>query len=159
MIPSGTAMHASQTSAHALVRGTPPPPRRRAARPPLAVTIVRWRIRRGMEDDFLEHWATRVPVADRSGLVGEFLCEEGEAAGRFPWVRWADRSTDEYTVFLNVGLWRDGSDFEAQVGGYVDVDRPPLPFEWGRRERVVVEPVEWRRGPLGLPEGDAPGVV
>ena len=124
----------------------------------MAVAIVEWRIRRGMEPEFLDYWATRVTIEDRSGLIGEFLCREGDAAA-MPWVRWADRSTDEYTVFLNVGLWRDGSDFVEQVGRHFDVGRPNLPFEHDRRQRIVVDPVEWRRGPARLPDGDAPGVA
>jgi hypothetical protein len=126
---------------------------------PLAVAIVEWRIKKGMDQEFLDYWATEVPITDRSGLIGEFLCKEGNAAERFPWIRWSNRSTSDYTVYMNVGLWRDEADFAEQIGQYVDVGRPSLPFEYDRRQRIVIDPVEWRRGPVDLPVHDAPGVV
>ncbi len=126
---------------------------------PMVVAIVEWRIRKGMDRDFLDYWATEVPILDRSGLIGEFLCREGCAAEQFPWIRWTSRSTADYTVYMNVGLWRDEADFAEQIGDYIDVGRPSLPFEFEGRRRIVIDPVEWRRGPMDLPACDAPGVV
>src|SRR4051794_34367267 len=36
------------------------------------IVLVEWRIKKGREQEFLDHWATRATVADRSGLIGEF---------------------------------------------------------------------------------------
>jgi hypothetical protein len=125
----------------------------------MAIAIVEWRIRKGMDQDFLDYWAVQVPIADRSGLIGEFLCTEGSAAERLPWIRWNSRSNADYTLYVNVGLWKDEADFADQIGRYVDVGRPSLPFEYERRRRILIEPVEWRRGPVDLPVHDAPGVL
>ncbi|MGI3903361.1 MAG: antibiotic biosynthesis monooxygenase family protein [Janthinobacterium lividum] len=125
----------------------------------MAVVIVEWRIKKGMDEAFLDYWATEVPIADRSGLIGEFLCKDGSDDEHLPWVRWNSRSTPEYTVYMNVGLWRDETDFAEQIGRYVDIGRPNMPFEYDRRQRILIDPVEWRRGPLDLPAHDTPGVL
>ena len=46
-----------------------------------------------------------------------------------------------------------------EFGPYVDVGRPNLPFEYDRRQRILIDPVEWRRGPVELPAHDASGVL
>jgi hypothetical protein len=50
-----------------------------------------------------------------------------------------------------VGLWREASDFEEQIGRYMDDTRPPLAFEAERRRRVLVAPERWRTGGTNLP--------
>ena len=52
---------------------------------------------------------------------------------------------------VNVGLWREASDFEEQIGCYMNEKRPPMAFEAARRRRVLVAPERWRFGGTGLP--------
>lgn len=125
---------------------------------PLTFAIIEWKIKKGMEKDFLDYWATKSTLADRTGLVGEFLSSEGEATGQFPWINWQTRSTPEYTVYYNVGIWKSSKDYVEQIGKFADNSRSPMPFEYDHRRRVLVDPVEWRRGPVALPDADAPGV-
>ncbi len=125
---------------------------------PLAFAIIEWKIKKGQDKEFLDYWGTKSTIADRTGLIGEFLSSERDAPGQFPWINWQTRSTPEYTVYYNVGIWRSSKDYSEQIGKFADNSRAPMPFEYDHRHRVLVEPVEWRRGPVSLPDADAPGV-
>jgi hypothetical protein len=117
--------------------------------------VVEWKITKGREAEFLEYWSTKATVGDRSGLVGEFLSGV-ENRERFPWINW---STDErWTTFYNVGIWRDAEDFNAQIGRFIDNNRPSLAFEAERRSRVFLAPERWRIGATALPAADPQGV-
>ena len=122
-----------------------------AAESPAAMRIilVEWRIRKGQEQQFLDYWSTRLPISDRSGLIGEFLSGI-ESREQYPWINWDLH--DQWTTFVNVGLWRAGADFEEQIGRYIDDTRPPLAFEAERRRRVFVAPQRWRMGKTDLPD-------
>ena len=95
----------------------------RAAVTPIRVVVVHWKVKQGREDEFLDYWAQRSVVADRSGLVGEFLSSVEDQA-RFPWINMQAVSTT-YTSFFNVGIWRDAMAFEDQIGKHIDLSRPP----------------------------------
>ncbi|MBF9232318.1 hypothetical protein [Microvirga alba] len=107
------------------------------------IVLVEWRIKKGHEDEFLEYWSKRATVADRSGLIGEFLSRV-EDRKQFPWMVWnLDR---RWTTFVNVGFWRHGDDFHQQIGRFIDNSKPPLAFEAQKRRRVFVAPERWRIG-------------
>lgn len=136
-----------------------PPPA--AANPGAAATnirmvVVHWKIKQGREAEFLDYWGQRSVVADRSGLVGEFLSSV-EDRGRFPWINMQTVS-NSYTSFFNIGIWRDAAAFDDQIGKYIDNARPPLPFEAERRERVLLQPERWRIGRTALSLADQPNV-
>ena len=114
----------------------------------MRIVLVEWRIRKGEEEQFLEYWSKRVPVLDRSGLIGEFLSRV-ESRQQYPWITW--ELNERWTTFVNVGLWREASNFEEQIGRYMDDTRPPMAFEAERRRRVLVAPERWRMGGTGLP--------
>ena len=114
----------------------------------MRIVLVEWRIRKGEEEQFLEYWSKRVPVLDRSSLIGEFLSRV-ESRQQYPWITW--ELSERWTTFVNVGLWREASDFEEQIGRYMDNTRPPMAFEAERRRRVLVAPERWRMGGTGLP--------
>ena len=136
---------------------TPPPAAANSnAATPLRMVVVHWKIKQGREAEFLDYWAQRSVVADRSGLVGEFLSSV-EDRGRFPWINMQTVSTS-YTSFFNIGIWRDAAAFEDQIGKYIDNSRPPLPFEAERRERVLLQPERWRIGRTALSLADQPNV-
>jgi hypothetical protein len=114
----------------------------------MRIVLIEWRIRKGQEEQFLEYWSKRAVVQDRSGLIAEFLSRV-ESPQQYPWITW---ELDEcWTTFVNVGLWREASDFEEQIGRYMDDTRPPLAFEAERRRRVLVAPERWRTGGTNLP--------
>ena len=114
----------------------------------MRIVLVEWRIRKGEEEQFLEYWSKRVIVQDRSGLIGEFLSRV-ESRQQYPWITW--ELDERWTTFVNVGLWREASDFEEQIGRYMNEARPPMAFEAERRRRVLVAPERWRMGGTGLP--------
>lgn len=123
---------------------------------PLCIVVVHWKIKLGKEAEFLNYWSTRSVVENRSGLVSEHLSSV-EDRDRASWITWQTLSPT-YTSYFNVGVWRDLDAFQDQIGRYIDNNRPPLPFEAERRERILLAPEAWRIGRSTLPMADAPGV-
>ena len=121
----------------------------------MRIIIVEWRIKKGCEEEFLEYWSTRSTVPDRSGLIGEFLTR-AENREQYPWITWD--LDDRWTTFYNVGLWREGTDFQEQIGRFIGTSQPPMAFEAERRRRVFLAPERWRVGCTGLPVCDPIGV-
>jgi hypothetical protein len=119
------------------------------------IILVEWRIKKGREAEFLEYWSTRATIEDRTGLVGEFLSRV-EDQNQFPWMVW--NLDPAWTTFVNVGFWRNGADFQQQIGRFIDNSRPPLAFEADKRRRVLVAPERWRIGATPLISSDHPGV-
>ena len=115
---------------------------------PMRIVLIEWRIKKGEEEQFLEYWSKRALVRDRSGLIGEFLSRV-ESPQEYPWITW--ELDERWTTFVNVGMWREASDFEEQIGCYMNETRPPMSFEAARRRRVLVAPERWRLGETGLP--------
>ena len=115
---------------------------------PMRIVLIEWRIKKGEEEQFLEYWSKRALVRDRSGLIGEFLSRV-ESPQEYPWITW--ELDERWTTFVNVGMWREASDFEEQIGCYMNETRPPMAFEAARRRRVLVAPERWRLGGTSLP--------
>lgn len=142
------------TEAAAPARATPAPPRT-AEGTLIRTVIVEWTIKKGREQDFLDYWSKRSTLANREGLIAEFLntVEPGEA---WPWMSWATPvSRPDATTYYNVGLWRDAPSFQDQIGKFIDPARPLLDFEAARRNRIVLAPQRWRAGMTGLPAKDS----
>lgn len=116
------------------------------------IVVVEWKIKAGRECDFLNYWATRSTIPNRSGLVGEFLSEVDSQ----PWINW--KLEEGYTTYYNVGIWRDAPAFQDQIGKYIDNNRPPLEFEAAKRARMFLAPERWRIGAASLPASDPDGV-
>jgi hypothetical protein len=95
-----------------------------------------------------EYWSKRSTVPDRSGLIGDFLSRV-ESRNEFPWITW--ELDERWTTFVNVGLWREGADFQQQFGRFIDDTRPLMTFEAARRRRVLVAPQRWRGGGTAFP--------
>ncbi|MGS0626015.1 hypothetical protein ACU8YE_24260, partial [Ralstonia sp. VS2407] len=119
--------------------------------------VVHWKIKPGQEADFLQYWGSRAAIKDRSELVGEFLSSV-EDRDMFPWIN-LQVLDPGWSSFFNVGLWRGAEAFQAQVGRYINDERPLLDFEAARRERVFLSPERWRIGRGVLPGTDPVGVV
>jgi hypothetical protein len=122
----------------------------------MRIILVHWKIRPGREDEFIAHWSTISAVADRSGLVGEFLTVPDDPVV-YPWITWP--LDPSYRTFINIGLWRDGAAFQEQFGRHINDCAPLLPFEAERRTRILVEPKAWRTGAAPLPTRDSEGAV
>jgi hypothetical protein len=127
----------------------------------MIVALIHWRIKPDDESkaQFLEHWKTRNSIANRSGLIAEFLSASLPMAD-FPYITWHldPESTGDFKSYVTVGLWQDSTAFRDQVATYFNDDKPMLPFEKYRRRRVIFNPVEWRIGDGGLPGSDTDGV-
>jgi hypothetical protein len=121
------------------------------------IVVVEWKIKKGHEQEFLDYWATKSTIPDRSGLIAEFMSGE-ESHDQFPWINWATPQGADYTLFYNIGFWRSADDFMGQIGKYIDNARPPMPFEADHRHRVFLAPLKWRIGMSSLPAKDAAGV-
>ena len=119
------------------------------------MVAVEWRIKKGQEEEFLEYWSTRSTIPDRSGLVGEFL-NRVETREQYPWMVW--EFNEGWTTFINIGIWREGADFQQQIGRFIDNSRPPLAFEADRRRRILLAPERWRIGNTALLKEDHPAV-
>ena len=125
----------------------------------MVIALIHWKIEPDRVEEFLEFWQKKAVVQDRSGLVGEFLSEVGDA-GEFPWVTWdlADRE-GVYRSYVNVGLWRNADDFHHQIARYFNDDTAPESFESERRVRAILRPLHWRVGYAELPIQDSGGTL
>ena len=127
----------------------------------MIVALIHWRIKPDPESerDFVEHWQTQNSIADRSGLIAEFLSASLPMAD-FPYITWHldPESTGDFKSFVTVGMWKDSTAFRHQVAAYFNDGKPMLPFEKYRRRRVIFDPVQWRIGGAELPNSDSQGV-
>jgi hypothetical protein len=128
----------------------------------MIVVLIHWRIHPDPESEqaFIKHWQTRNSIADRSGLIAEFLSASLPMAD-FPYITWHldPESTGDFRSFVTVGLWQDSDAFRDQGAAYFNDGNPLLPFEKYRRRRVIFNPVQWRLGSANLPAGDTEGVI
>jgi hypothetical protein len=121
----------------------------------MRIIVVEWRIKRGREEEFRNYWSTQATVADRSGLISEFLSVV-ENREQFPWMVW--ELDPRWTTYINVGIWRRGADYQQQIGRFIDRSKPPLDFEAQPRRRVFLAPERWRAGATPFAPVDHPAV-
>lgn len=124
----------------------------------MQIVLVHWQIIPGRETEFQQYWKSGLPVTDRTGLVGEFLCElTGDE--QYDWVTWNMRSSEDCSTFINVALWRDAETFHEQIGKYFNPARGTVDFELELRKRALLTPRCWRMGDWKLPIHDSGGVI
>ena len=135
----------------------------------MIIVLIYWRIKPEQKaiDAFQKYWKEVAAIEDRTGLIGEFLCE-AESFGARKWITWNlgpaisenDGADDKETfrAFINVGLWKNADTFNRQVGRYFNDTDPPKDFEQKRRLRVLLNPKAWRMGDFKLPIHDSGGV-
>ena len=161
LLSGGVSAVAADDLAPPLAARSAPQPASEPAGKPLStearIVVVEWKIKKGHEQEFLDYWATKSTIPDRSGLIAEFMSGE-ESREQFPWINWAAAETGDFTTFYNIGIWRKADDFMGQIGKYIDNKRPPMAFEADHRHRVFLAPVKWRIGQASLPAQDADGV-
>ena len=80
------------------------------------------------------------------------LLSPQDLPGLLPWMVW--ELNEGWTTFINIGIWREGADFQQQIGRFIDNSRPPLAFEADRRRRVFMAPERWRIGNTPLLKED-----
>lgn len=124
----------------------------------MVIVFVHWQITKEREKEFFEHWKSGLPVNDRAGLVGEFLCQPS-GPEKYDWVTWDLRSTDTCTIFINVGMWAEAEAFHEQIGQYFNPAGSKLSFEYAIRKRALLTPKCWRMGDWKLPIHDSGGVL
>ena len=124
------------------------------------IALIHWRIKPDCVDEFLRHWREKNRIADRNGLIAEFLSDSLKPSD-FPFVTWHldEQSLGNFRSFVTVGIWADGDEFETQIGQYFNDDKALEPFEQYRRRRVVFSPVGWRIGGSAMPGEDSAGVA
>jgi hypothetical protein len=121
----------------------------------MVIVLIHWRIKPTDEaiEEFITFWQTKVPIKDKSGLVGEFLSKPYPAESIS--FKVDDLSPKEgekpYISFVNVGMWKDLESFHQQVGQNFNDDQPPRKFEQYRRTRTILTPETWRIGAFALP--------
>lgn len=118
----------------------------------MVIVLIKWRIKpsESAVGAFKNWWREHAEIADRCGLVGEFLSEPVPEE-QLPYA--SDDlapASGEFWPFVNVGLWRDEEAFRSQVAQYFKDDEPPQDFEAARRTRTVLLPREWRLGEWNL---------
>ena len=129
-----------------------------------AIILVHWQIRPTCEIEFLNHWRTVSLVANRTGLVGEFLSEVVSADPiSAPFITWilSEPGSDiakEAKHFVNVGMWSSEIAFLTEIAADFEDNAPLRPFELRRRRRLMLNPTSWRIGAAQLPSWDSAGV-
>lgn len=124
----------------------------------MVIVLVYWKIKKGHEEVFKAQWRSGLPVNDRSGLVGEFLSQP-TGHEKYSWVTWDLRGTEDYTPYINVGMWADAEEFHTQIGKYFKPEKEKEDFEFEIRTRSLLTPDCWRMGDWKLPVHDSGGVL
>jgi hypothetical protein len=129
----------------------------------MIIALIHWKIRKGMEREFLSDWKTKFSINNRDGLSGEFLSEV-KSNKELPYITWPvacdyAHNADDCTHYINAAFCKSPERFHAEVAKNFNDERPPLPYEIERRKRVVIVPKEWRVGPEPLPSSDTSGTI
>ena len=126
----------------------------------MIIVLIHWKIKPEPEmvEKFLKFWEKTAVVADRRGLVGEFLSEPHSAA-EYGWVTWQLNGCEgKHRSFINVGFWNSAEEFDEQIGKYFESSTGLKEFEAEPRVRTVLAPKCWRIGDAALPIHDSSGV-
>ena len=123
----------------------------------MVIVLVKWKIKPGQEEQFLDHWKRELKVGDKRELVGEFLCTPNSR----DYVTWRlpDLGDPPCEIFVNVGFWNNEAAFLDQIAPYFADAEELLPFEATSRVRTVLTSESWRIGQTQLPDTSSDGVV
>jgi hypothetical protein len=125
----------------------------------MVIVVVRWYIRKGQEPKFRATWEGMNPNS-KDGLFREFFSTPIDEPNEK--YHTLDFESDHYTTFINVGTWRDLSDFDKAIGSMIPGrDKHPskenkelievYDFEYKLRERIVLEVEKIRAGAWDIP--------
>jgi hypothetical protein len=128
----------------------------------VSIVLIHWKIKKDLAPDFEQKWKTMFKIANREGLIGEFLSKVERRDEAHPYITWPiiceNPAHEENCVhYINVALWTSHQRFFEEVGPLMNDDRPISDFEIERRRRVTVTPTEWRVAVGRLPAEDSEG--
>lgn len=126
----------------------------------MVIIIVRWYIKEGQSKNFKKAWIEIMEPEIKSGLFREFFSKPIDNVAEKHHT--LDMESMHYKTYINVGLWKDVTDFEESIGRFI-LGRLPHPndnkkelleifdFEYKLRERIVMDVEESRGGEWILP--------
>jgi hypothetical protein len=130
----------------------------------MVVVIVRWYIKEGQDEKFKKKWQGMEPKS-KEGLFREFFSKPIISAEEK--YHTLDVESKHYTTYLNIGVWKELSDFENAIGSLIlgrfvnekpekkDVELIEIfDFEFKLRERIVMDVEKTRGGEWILPPID-----
>ena len=108
-----------------------------------AVVVVLWHIKKGKEQEFLDHWTSEsMRPGPNSGLLFEILSKAPDPEQYSKGITLGSFScTDEVTRYVNVGVWPQERDFWNHPPVKNAAANPqPKPYEHTLRQRTVLRP-------------------
>ncbi|HWK06234.1 MAG TPA: hypothetical protein VNS58_21485 [Puia sp.] len=134
----------------------------------MVIVVVRWYIRKDQEDKFVTTWEEMDPKF-KDGLFREFFSKPIDEPNEK--YHTLDFESQHYTTYINVGTWRDITDFDKAIGSMIpgrdknpERDKNPkkknkelievYDFEYKLRERIVMTVEKMRAGEWDLPPAD-----
>lgn len=134
----------------------------------MVIVVVRWYIRNSKIDEFKETWIGMEPRF-KDGLFRKLFSRPIDKPDEK--YHSLDFESSHYTTYINVGIWRDITDFDKAIGSMIPgrsdhpaKDKEPnkknkelievYDFEYKLRERIVMEVEKTRGGDWTLPVAD-----
>jgi hypothetical protein len=122
------------------------------------IVIILWKIKAGADNRqaFFKHWAEKLEIDDKAGLVGEFLsCPQSADEAGPEFSVFGAHASDEYELYFNVAIWETLDAFRAEViEKYLGGDPADKPFLFEPPRRMALSPKQWRVGAAPLPAAD-----
>lgn len=124
----------------------------------MVIVVIHWKIKPDEDSQkaFLAHWAESLNPSERSHLIGEYLSrpmsadEVGFECGTL-----GLEQSSAFVSYFNIGLWESVAEFKQQIiDPFVGAKPEPKSFEYELRQRLILDPLKWRRGKLDLPGED-----
>src|SRR5258708_25054723 len=133
----------------------------------MVIVIVRWYIKDRQDDKFKSSWGNYMDPTIKDGLFREFFSKPVDVTEEK--YHTLDVESKHYTTYINVGIWRDITDFERAIGSLIPNREPHkkkegkelievFDFEFKLRERIVMDVEEDRRGKWDLPPASIPPI-
>src|SRR3989338_7920999 len=115
------------------------------------IFLVKWMIHRGREPEFIKYWKEKMNKFRNDGLFREILSEVNDNVSE-KYQSWKDLSNDEYTTFINVGIWSSLEELDNALSKFMSEQKP---FEYKFRERYALTFTTDRKGKFTtLPEAE-----
>ena len=124
----------------------------------MVVILILWHIKQGQEQAFIKAWKEDLFVNNREKLVGEFLSktvDEVEDIFKSWKIATVCSPVEPVTPYVNVGIWESLAAFLSEIKQYIQNPGASSQPWFVAKYRVVLEPVAWRIGGMGLPNRDS----
>ena len=114
------------------------------------IFLVKWMIHKDQEPEFIEYWEKKMNKFRNKGLFREILSEVKDNVPE-NYRTWKDLQNDEYTTFINVGIWSSLGELDKALNKFMS--KKTQPFEYRFRERYALTYASDREGKfISLPE-------